>query len=217
MNKKRQASALAVWLLRRLYPKRNREAITGDLLEVLHQGRSEGWFWREVLVAILVSASGQLRPRKAEICLAATGTASIWFIPWGLIFPTAAMSTSMNWGVRLPWLFVIETATALMVLPLFAALLHLSGTLRWANLFRVFLICASLFGAGDLLTILWCASHPVTGAAQASWTVALQVGWIFAALLISTGAARPPLSPPNAIRTRPPTTDPGTRCENPPF
>jgi hypothetical protein len=44
----------ALWLLRRLCPKRNREAITGDLLERFGERRSTGWFWRQVLVAILV-------------------------------------------------------------------------------------------------------------------------------------------------------------------
>lgn len=131
MNKKQpQAPALAVWLLRRLYPKRNREAITGDLVERLHEGRSESWFWRQVLVAILAGASGQLRPSWAEICVAATGTASTWFTPWGRIFPTTAMCTSMNWSDRWPWLLAIEITTALMVLPLFAVLLHFSMTLR---------------------------------------------------------------------------------------
>ncbi len=190
MNKKQpQAPALAVWLLRRLYPKRSREGITGDLLEKLHEGRSERWFWRQVLVAILVGTSDQLRHRWAETCVAATGTASIWFIPWGLIFPTAAMSTSMNWGARLPWLLAIEIMTALMVLPFFGVLLHRSRSLRWANLLRVFFLCALLFGAGDLFTLCWCAWHPVMGATQASWTLALQVGWIFAAMLIATRVA----------------------------
>ena len=121
---------LAAWFLRRLYPKRNREAITGDLVERFREGRSDGWFWRQVLAAILVGASSELRLRWTEICLAATGTALIWFVPWGWIFPIAAMSTSMLWGARFfQWLFVIEITTALVVLPLFAALFRVWKTL----------------------------------------------------------------------------------------
>ena len=61
--------ALAIWFLRRICPKRNREAITGDLLERFREGRSDGWFWRQVLGAILVGASSQLRLHWTEICL----------------------------------------------------------------------------------------------------------------------------------------------------
>lgn len=200
-DKLRRAPALALWLLRRLYTQRNREVITGDLLERFHEGRSKSWFWRQVLMGFLVCAPGQLRPRWEEICVAAAGTASIWLMPWGLIFPTAAISTSMNWGVRLPWLLAIEIVTALVVLPLFAALLNLSRTLRWANLFRLFLICASLFGAGDLLTVLWCAGHPIMGSSQLSSTAALQLGWVFAALLVSARAVSRPQSLASKIPT----------------
>ena len=34
--------ALAIWFLRHICPKRNREAITGDLLERFREGRSGG-------------------------------------------------------------------------------------------------------------------------------------------------------------------------------
>jgi len=188
--------ALAVWFLRRLCPKRNREAITGDLLEKFREGRSGGWFWRQVLVAILVGASSQLRLRWMEICFAAAGTALIWRLPWGQIFPIGAMITSMNWGARLQWLIVIETITALMVLPFFAALFCLWRTFGWANLLRIFFICAMLFTAGDLPAIWWNVSHPVISRSQAMWAIPMMVGWIFAALLISARIARRLPSPP---------------------
>ena len=127
----------ALWLLQRLCPKRNREAITGDLLERFSEGRSRGWFWRQVLAAILVGASGQLRPLWTEICFAAAGTALIWWTPWGRIFPLDAMtSPSMNWSTRFLWLIALEITTALMVLPLFAVLFRLRRTVGWANLWR---------------------------------------------------------------------------------
>ena len=46
--------ALAVRLLCHLYPKRNRDAITGDLLERFRDGHSNSWFWRRFLSLILV-------------------------------------------------------------------------------------------------------------------------------------------------------------------
>lgn len=193
--------ALAVWFLRRLCPKRNREAITGDLLEGFREGHSSGSFWRQVLIAILVGASSQLRLLWTEICLAAAGTALIWCVPWGRIFPIAAMIASMNWVARLQWLIVIEIVTALMVLPLFVVLFRLRRTFRWAHLLRVFFICAMLFTAGDLPTLWWNVSHPVISRSQATWAIPIMVGWIFATLLISARVARRLPSPSKTIPT----------------
>ena len=61
--------AVAVWLLRRLYPKRHREVLIGDLLEKFGEGHSDAWFWRQVVVAILVGS-----PLWSDIGVAAVGT-----------------------------------------------------------------------------------------------------------------------------------------------
>jgi hypothetical protein len=57
MNSERsQPPALASWLLRHLCSRKDREALTGDLYERFGEGQSERWFWRQVLIAILVGA-----------------------------------------------------------------------------------------------------------------------------------------------------------------
>jgi hypothetical protein len=57
MNSKgSQPPALASWLLRRLCGTKDREALTGDLYERFGEGQSERWFWRQVVIAILVGA-----------------------------------------------------------------------------------------------------------------------------------------------------------------
>jgi len=178
---------LAVWLLRYVCPNRNREAITGDLLERFGEGRSGGWFWRQVLVAILVGASNHFR-LLTEICVAAAGTALIWCVPWGQIFPLAAMTgPSMSWSTRFLWWIAIEIATALMVLPLFAILFHLRGMLSGANLLRVFFISGILFALGDLPAVWWDLHAPITRS-QAVGVVPIMLAWIFAALLVSARA-----------------------------
>jgi hypothetical protein len=41
-----------VWLLEHFGPETNLEALTGDLLEGLSQGKSRAWYWRQILTAI---------------------------------------------------------------------------------------------------------------------------------------------------------------------
>ena len=179
---------LAVWLLRQLCPSRNREAITGDLLERFAEGRSDGWFWRQVLVAVLVGAASQFK-LFTEICFAAAGTALIWCVPWGRIFPIDAMSSGlMNWRERFLWLSAIEIMTALMVLPLFVILFRLRGILSGANLLRAFFISGMLFTIGDLPAIWW-DMHVSISRSQAVWVVPIMLAWIFGALLVSTRVA----------------------------
>lgn len=43
---------LAEWLLQEFGPDLNHEALTGDLNEAFQQGRSSGWYWRQVLAAV---------------------------------------------------------------------------------------------------------------------------------------------------------------------
>jgi hypothetical protein len=51
----RQVPALPTWLLRRCVSRGQREALLGDLFEEYQAGRSPGWYWRETLIALLLS------------------------------------------------------------------------------------------------------------------------------------------------------------------
>jgi hypothetical protein len=52
---------LATWLLQRFGAK---EALVGDLIERYQRGRSIGWYWRQVLPAILATAYQDIRDHK---------------------------------------------------------------------------------------------------------------------------------------------------------
>ena len=53
------APRLATWLLRQFRP--NAAALAGDLLEEMAGGRSQGWYWRQVLRAIVAGTSQEVR------------------------------------------------------------------------------------------------------------------------------------------------------------
>ena len=53
--------ALASWMLRHLVLGERTEALEGDLLEEFQRRRSAGWYWRQVLWAIVASIAGELR------------------------------------------------------------------------------------------------------------------------------------------------------------
>jgi len=54
---------LATWLLKRLNWGYHTEPLAGDLIEEYARGRSRAWYWRQVLIAILVSAKRAAAPR----------------------------------------------------------------------------------------------------------------------------------------------------------
>lgn len=182
--------ALAVWLFRRLYPRRHRDALIGDLVESFRDGHSRGWFWRQVMIAILIGSPSPLTARWAEISVAAVGTGLIWCVPWRCLFPISDVTTSTNWGTQAQRLGVIEVATALLLVPLFAVLLRLWQRLGWRNLLQVLVVSAGLFTAGDLLTILWSMGDPAMSRSHAGWVVIGQLAWIFVTLLFSAAIAR---------------------------
>src|SRR5947207_11163298 len=74
---------LAVWLLERLTQRQNREALAGDLLEERRQGRSDMWFWRQVVAAITVNCLGELRRRWIVVVFPLVVCATV---PWIQLF-----------------------------------------------------------------------------------------------------------------------------------
>ena len=57
----REPPRVALWLLRRWASPYQRESLVGDLLEMYCAGRSRGWYWRQVLAALLLARARGLR------------------------------------------------------------------------------------------------------------------------------------------------------------
>lgn len=192
MNGKRlRPPALATWMLLRLTPAKNREELTGDLFERFDEGRSDLWFWRECLIAILVGFTSELRAHWSHICFALAGTALLMPAPWPphwysaeyWLWNRSPVYRTFIWDIHLQWPlssiygFVIPaTFNVLIVAPFLVTLLVLNKAVSWANMFRLLLFSILLVATGDLVVFLTSSTY---------W------GWahdclIFLALLIST-------------------------------
>ena len=57
----RQPPALAAWLLKQFVSGYRSESLSGDLFEEYQTGRTPGWYWREVIAALLVSVRCRAR------------------------------------------------------------------------------------------------------------------------------------------------------------
>ncbi|HEY2364127.1 MAG TPA: hypothetical protein VGK36_23615 [Candidatus Angelobacter sp.] len=52
---------IATWMLEHLTLGKKNEALAGDLLEAFRRGRPVSWYWRQVLVAIVLGFAGEIR------------------------------------------------------------------------------------------------------------------------------------------------------------
>ena len=65
MNRNNPPS-LATRLLESLGPQRTSEALLGDLIEQYEGGRSRTWYWRQVILALVISAGREVRTSKLQ-------------------------------------------------------------------------------------------------------------------------------------------------------
>lgn len=75
-----QPPAVATWVLKRLALGERQESLIGDLIEQYRQGRSASWYWRQVLMAILVSATNELRDHKRFMVRLVVVGSAIWVL-----------------------------------------------------------------------------------------------------------------------------------------
>jgi hypothetical protein len=205
MNRERShPPALASWLLWHLSPKKNREALAGDLFESFSQGHSAGWFWRQVLIAVLVGASRELSARWLQICFAGAGMALLWGSSW--ITRNSALEHLRLWGIGLPWpvsavysVGLAEILRAVIVLPMFAVLLLVTGSFGWVRMIRALFISLVLFAIGDLAVFWWLSGHRVDSYSQAWTALVFKEARFFFALLISAWVTCPLPGQPKAI------------------
>ena len=85
--------------------------------------------------------------RWPQPCFAATGTVLLWPSAWIRIMRIPPIEHVWVWGVSLPWpvsgvysIDLVELLRGLIVLPLVAILLVLTGSFGWARMLRALFI-----------------------------------------------------------------------------
>jgi hypothetical protein len=161
---------LAIWWLRHACPGSN-DALTGDLIERFREGQTRGWFWRQVLIAFIVSVLGEVRRHWPHFCYAIVGT------PVTLFFWDAhALRHVPGWfhWNELPWpwsqlAFELSRPAflALAALSVLAAGLVIQRSFRWVSLIWVSLLRTGVFNLALIALVhysieLWLlGGHPV--------------------------------------------------------
>jgi hypothetical protein len=148
-----QPPAMATWLLQQLCPKENQEELTGDLFERFSEGRSDAWFWRQVLIAIAIGLSKRFRAHWAHVAFSIAATTLLWY-SWREIIRSPAIERLWAWGISLPWPlssvydFSFKAAlAAAMVQPILAAFLLLDRAFSWVGMLKSFLVSFPLLAA----------------------------------------------------------------------
>jgi len=143
----------AIWLLRHARPGSHNQALTGDLIEQFREGRSRGWFWKQVLIAIAAGVLGEVRRHWPHFCYAVAGTVMPAFL-WKSV--EDAPRFLHWWGLPWPWSQLIlecsrPSLLAFAALPVLAATLVIQGAFRWVRLLRTAMINLTFITLGHYL------------------------------------------------------------------
>jgi len=77
----RRPPRVATWLLKHLLYGRHKESLMGDLIQLHQDGRSSGWYWRQVLTALLAGFGDAVRTLGISLAMslcAAWGAILLW-------------------------------------------------------------------------------------------------------------------------------------------
>lgn len=79
--KRREPPPLATWMLAHLTVGERDEALDGDLLEVFQLGRSDRWYWRQVITACVLSWFSSIYARRPALAFALLWSilAPVWY------------------------------------------------------------------------------------------------------------------------------------------
>lgn len=152
--------SLATWLLEHFVRDEDSYALAGDLMEEFSRGRSARWYWYQVLVAIFVVFSEELRTGWVAILFAVFVSGAF---PYKQIWHSSEFEHVFGWVIRFPWPWstffgiafwsAFETAILLVA---FAAYLGVTRRLNLSSFSKGFLAAFLALALGNLgVTVLW--------------------------------------------------------------
>lgn len=90
--------SIAKWILEHFTPGDQNDALIGDLLEEFRNGRSAGWYWRQVSTAIAFASLREIRTHWLVVLFA-----GLWTIParamWCFTFGLLVRRTEFFWKI----------------------------------------------------------------------------------------------------------------------
>lgn len=185
--------ALATWLLEHLLREKERETLTGDLLETFWRHGS-AWYWRQVSAAIMVGFLQEVRARWIAICWAIVYSS---LVPWLHISATPQFRFLLMFGIRLPWPFSLIPQIMVLILFNFIVLVIAVGlflgvtrhfdTRRFSQSLLAALPVLSLGVLGALWVLAFRLSQP---AAQLTVRLPLLLGLSVSMWLVAPSVAQ---------------------------
>ena len=161
----------ATWMMAHLTPADRDEAVAGDLLEHFRAGRSSGWYWRQVIVAIAVAWGQSVWRRRAPLLFAA-----IWSLlspAWELFFLNRSRHKPLIGAIwRLP--FPLSTTCD------FALRVFVDMFFIWFGVLVYVVLCRIAFGKIELRRPWIALSASIVAFAVASLGIVAIVGAMFA-------------------------------------
>jgi hypothetical protein len=115
--------ALATWWLERLRFGARNDFLLGDLVEEYGQGRSRAWYWRQVLVALVVSFGSELRARPLLAVRAVATVWSVWYL-YGFVFSSSLHRLLIPLPPVKGFIWLIVSCTAWAVIGWIVARIH---------------------------------------------------------------------------------------------
>ena len=143
----------AIWFLQHMCPGDN-EPLTGDLIEKFREGRTHGWFWRQVFIAFAVSVLVAIRRHWPCLCYAIAGTPIPGFLRAVDRVPVLShalfqwSALSRRYGGQSFGGEIFVQFSVLYALPLFALALAINRQFRWPIVFRTGVINVVLLAFG---------------------------------------------------------------------
>lgn len=111
-TRKSFGTSLATWIVEHAVPGDSNASLAGDLLEELAQGQSRGWYWRQVLAALLTGYARQLKTQWPAVLFA---------IAWSMSAPGLELLRMRQyegfedrvWQMSWPWSTIIDLSWSL--------------------------------------------------------------------------------------------------------